>query len=212
MFLAGLFAAVMFLALVVGDWAHFTSLTALASRYGCRVARMEDWLPQTPLALVMGRFERMGVFNLPHGIARCFYDERRILLRPQYRFFSVRFRTAWPMKVSIDVEQVGEDTRLMCIKRIPWSSAILTVMWFALVAAGTVGFALAFLAQGGLSTLGSILMGLGLTGLGLLVLAFGLVTFTLAYRLEDGRLTQAYQELRQALAGEPLSSHTPKHW
>jgi len=83
-------------------------------------------------------------------------------------------------------------------------------MWFALVAAGTVGFAIAFLAQGGLSTLGSILMGLGLTGLGLLVLAFGLVTVTLAYRLEDGRLTQAYQELRQALAGEPLSSHTSK--
>ncbi len=205
MFLAGLFGATMFLALVMGDWAHFTSLTAPASRYGCRVARMEDWLHRTPVARVMARFEKMGSFALPHGIARCFYDERRIVLRPQYRLFSIRFRTAWPMKVSIDVEQVGEDTYLLCTKRIPWSSAILTLMWFALVAAGTVGFAIAYVVQGGLTTLGSILMGLGITGLGLLVLAFGLVTVTLAYRLEDGRLTQAYQELRQALAGEPLS-------
>jgi hypothetical protein len=115
------------------------------------------------------------------------------------------------MKVSIEVEQVGEDTRLLCVKRIPWSSAILTLMWFVLVAAGTAGFAVAFVVQGGLTTLGGILMGLGITGLGLLVLVFGLVTVTLAYRLEDGRLAQAYQELRQVLIGEPLLHESPGH-
>lgn len=211
MFLAGLFGVAMILALVTGDWAHFTSLTAPASRYGCRIARTEDWLRRTPAARVMARFGELGVFHLPHGIARCFSDEGSILLRPQYRLFSVRFRTAWPMKVSIEVEQVGEDTRLLCVKRIPWSSAILTLMWFVLVAAGTAGFAVAFVVQGGLTTLGGILMGLGITGLGLLVLVFGLVTVTLAYRLEDGRLAQAYQELRQVLIGEPLLHESPGH-
>jgi len=37
-----------------------------------------------------------------------------------------------------------------------------------------------------------------------LVLVFGLVTVALAYRLEDQRLMQAYQELRGVLAGDRL--------
>jgi hypothetical protein len=36
-------------------------------------------------------------------------------------------------------------------------------------------------------------------GLALLVLAFGLVTAALSYRLEDSRLMKVYEELRDAL-------------
>jgi hypothetical protein len=42
-------------------------------------------------------------------------------------------------------------------------------------------------------------MGLGITALGLMVIAFGALVVILAYRLENGRLTLVYHELRQAL-------------
>jgi len=57
-----------------------------------------------------------------------------------------------------------------------------------------------FLVQGGLASLGGVLLGIGVIALGLLVLAFGLLTITIAYRLEDSRLTQVYRELQSALA------------
>ena len=44
-----------------------------------------------------------------------------------------------------------------------------------------------------------VLMGAGIAGIGLLVLAFGLVTVVFSYRLENSRLTQVYEELREAL-------------
>jgi hypothetical protein len=39
------------------------------------------------------------------------------------------------------------------------------------------------------------------TGLGLVVLVFGLIIVALAYRLEDERLTKAYEELSDVLTG-----------
>ncbi len=199
MLLAGFFGAILFAAFVLGDWFHFTSLTAPSSRYGCGIARMEDRLPP-PLAVVMDRFDRNGLLALPHGVARFFREEKRIVLRPQYQLFSLKFRTAWPMKGSIELEPEGDATKLTCVKRIPWSSALLTLLWFACVGVGTVGFVLSFLVNGGLTSLSGVLMGLGITGLGLMVLVFGLTTVSLAYRLENQRLTEAYQELRDALA------------
>ena len=208
MLLAGVLGITLALALVLGDWLHFTSLTAAASRYGCGIARLDDRLPLTPFTLLIERFDRNGVLHLPHGVARFFLDQRRILLRPQYRLFSLRFRTAWPLNGSIDLEPDGDATRLTCIKRVPWSSALLTLLWFGVVGLGTVGFVIAYLAEGGLTSLGGALMGLGITGLGLLVLAFGVLTVMLAFRLEDHRLTQAYQELRAALTREPADYAT----
>ncbi|MCH6557113.1 MAG: hypothetical protein IH803_02705 [Nitrospirae bacterium] len=206
MMLAGFFALFLLLALVLGDWLYFTSLTAPASRYGCRIARLVDHVPLATLQPVSERFDANGVLQLPHGIARFFPEEQRILLRPQYRLLSLRIRTAWPMKASIDLQQVGGTTRMLCTKRVPWSSALITLLWFALVALGTVGFVIAFIAQGGAGSLRGLLMGLGITGVGLVVLAFGLVTVLLAYRLEDQRLAEAYHELRAALVPEEIGS------
>ncbi len=202
MLLAGLFGGLLLVALVLGDWIHFTSLTAPASRYGCPVARREDRLPLAVRA-VAARFGPQDVLALPHGIARLFRTERRILLRPQYRLLALRFRTAWPIKGSIELVTDGEAARLVCAKRVPWSSAVITLAWFAVVAVGTVAFVVAYLLNGGLSSLLGMLMGLGIAGLGLLVLAFGLIVVSLAYRLEDHRFMQAYEELRAALTGEP---------
>jgi len=196
MLFAGLFAGLLFLGMIVADWIQFTRLTAGASNYGCGVARGEDRLPLAPWARLLERFDRNGVLKMPHGVARLFYEERRILLRP----LVTRFRTAWPMNGSIVLVPDGDATRLSWVKRVPWSSAALTVLWFVVVIIGTLSFAITYVVEGGLSTLSGILMAGGIAGLGLLVLAFGLVTVSLAYRLENHRLTQAYQELRAALA------------
>ena len=201
MVLIGLFAFFLVLLLILGDWIHFTSLTTSASGYGCGIAKNEDQLPVAALAVAAERFDREGLINLPHGVARLFQEEKRILLRPQYRLFSFRFRTAWPIKGTIEVEQEAERTRLTCIKRIPWSSAIITLAWFAIVGLGTLWFMIAYTIEGGMASLGSLLMGLGIVGMGIVVLAFGLLTVAFAYRLENERLGQAYRELREALVG-----------
>ena len=202
MVLAGFFGTILLAGLILGDWFHFTSLTAPSSRYGCGIARVEDRLPLASLAVVMDRFDRNGLLTLPHGVARFFREEKRIVLRPQYQLFSLKFRTAWPMKGSIELEPEGDATRLTCVKQIPWSSALLTLLWFAVVGVGTVGFTISFLASGGFTSFSGFVMGLGITGLGLLVLAFGLTTVSLAYRLENQRLTEVYHELRAALASD----------
>jgi hypothetical protein len=202
MLLVALFAGLLLVLLIVGDWIHFTSLSMAASQYGCGIAKKEDRLPAPTVPSVEERFDRDGVLTLPHGVARLFHGERRILLRPHYRLFSYRFRTAWPVKGTIDVAQDGHETCLTCTKRIPWSSAVMTLLWFTLVGGGTVWFLVAYAMQGGVTTLSGVLVALGVVGLGLLVLAFGLVTVAFAYRLENDRLVQAYMELRAALLGE----------
>jgi hypothetical protein len=197
---AGFFGAFLFVVLIVTDWVHFTSLGVQASRYGCRVARREDRLPHDT-ARGLQRFDKDGMLRLPHGIARVFREQHRILLRPQYHLFTLRFRTAWPLKATIDLKDDGASTVALSIKRMPWSSAVLTVLWFAVVAAGTLGFLVTFAIDGGFSSFGGTLMGLGVTGLGLVVLVFGLIIVALAYRLEDERLAKAYQELLDVLGG-----------
>lgn len=195
MLLAGLFAGFLFLGMIVADWFQFTRLSVGAVRYGCPVARGEDRLPLAPWTRLIERFDRNGVLTLSHGVARFYQNERRILLRPS----APRFRTLWPMNGSIEIISEGTAIQLNWVKRVPWSSAVLTVIWFAVVVLGTLSFAITFTADGGLSTLSGLLMAGGITAIGLLVLVFGLLTVSLAYRLEDHRLALAYQELRAAL-------------
>ena len=90
--------------------------------------------------------------------------------------------------------------RLRCVKLMPWSAAVLTLLWFAVVGIGTLAFVIRFLAGDDAFSIGSLLLVMGVTAVGLLVMVFGLVTVSLAYRLEDQRLMQAYGELRAVLA------------
>lgn len=199
MLLVGLFAGFLCLLMILGDWVHFTRLSASAGRYGCGVGREEDRISASSPDQVLSRFEPHGVLSLPHGIARLFRPDNMILLRPHYRLFSFTFRTAWPIKGSIDVKEDGDSCRLLCIKRIPWSSAIMTAAWFALVGLGTIGFAVAYVLREGLASLGSALLGLSVIGMGVMVFGFGLITVVMAYRLENERLRRVYRELRDAL-------------
>ena len=208
MLLAGLFAFTLFLVCVVADWMYFSSLSPSADRYGCGIAAEEHRLPVASQGLALDRFDSNGFLALPHGVARWNREDNRIVLRPQYRFFSLRFRTAWPIKGTVDLKQDGESTRLRCVKRIPWSSALITLMWFAIVGFGTLGFVIVYALEGGLSSLGSILVGLGITAVGVFVLVFGLITISLAYKLENARLGLVSTELRDALSGSVQWSPT----
>ena len=205
MWLAGLLASTFLFALVVGDWVQFTSLSSLSARYGCRIARQATRLPREASERLGDLFAHGGVLHLTHGVSPFFPEEDRILVRPQYQFFSLQFRTAWPLKGSIAVQREPEATHFTCYKLVPWSSALLTLLWFLVVAAGTVAFLVTFIQDGGLASLSGVFMALGITGLGALVFAFGLIIVTLAYRLEDHRLSQVYQELLGVLTGkDPL--------
>jgi hypothetical protein len=200
MMLAGLFAAVLFLGLILGDWLYFIRLTPDAVRYGCGIARSHDQFPSNGMACLRQRFDTNGALSLPHGIARYYPDLGQIAIRPQYHLFSMSFRTAWPVKGLIHLSPEDPGTAL-CIKRIPWSSAIITLVWLLLVSLGTISFLIVYAMQGGFGSLTGILMGAGILGIGLLVLAFGIVTVLFSYRLENSRLTTVYEELRAVASG-----------
>jgi len=206
MILAGVFGLVLFLLLIIGDWYQFTNLYPSSARYGYGLVQRKESPLEIPFSDLPGRFDQQGHLPLPHGIARLFHDQQVIVIRPYYQLFTTRFRTAWPLKGTIEVVEEGERLPLKLIKRIPWSSALITMSWLAIVSLGTVGFIIAFAINGGFGSASGVLMGLGVVGLGVLVLAFGLVMVSLAYRLEDQRLMQVYQELREALV---LPEHDP---
>jgi hypothetical protein len=201
MILAGLFAGVLCIGLILGDWLYFVRFTPDAARYGCGIARSRDRFPSNSLARLQARIDASGALVLPHGIARYYPDLQQIALRPQYHLFSMSFRTAWPLKGMIHLSSDDNAVEALCIKRIPWSSAIVTLVWFLLVGLGTAGFLVAYGVQGGFNSLSGVLMGIGILGIGLLVLAFGIVTVIFSYRLESNRLRKVYEELREVVDG-----------
>ncbi|OQW37866.1 MAG: hypothetical protein A4E19_11870 [Nitrospira sp. SG-bin1] len=205
MILAGLFAGVLFIGLIVGDWLYFLRLTPDAVRYGCRVAKKPDQWPEITLATLANRFTPEGLLMLPHGVAWFSPQSAQIAIRPRYRLFSLGFRTAWPVKGLIRLTPQDHSLDTLCIKRMPWSSALITLLWFALVVFGSLTFVVQYAMDGGFSSLGGTLTGIAVVALAALVLAFGLVTVAFAYRLEDGRLMTVYEELRNAIA-PPTSS------
>jgi hypothetical protein len=140
---------------------------------------------------------------LPHGVAWFYPRLSQIAIRPKYRLFSVGFRTAWPVKGLIHLSPHDRSVSTLCVKRVPWSSALMTLLWFALVLIGSLTFVVQYATDGGFSSLGGTLTGVAVIALAVLVLTFGLVTVALAYRLEDSRLMKVYDELRDAVAPFP---------
>jgi hypothetical protein len=205
MMLAGVFAVALFIALLVGDRLYFRTLSAEASRYGCRVGREQARLQQVSLAQIHAPFDPLGLLALRHGVARLFADTNRILLRPRYPLLWA-FLWIWPMKATIDLRVEGESVLLSATKRIPWCSAILTGFWFLLVSVGTVAALGSYTVEGGLASAGGWLIGAGILILGLFFLLSGIVTIVMAYRMESSRLALLQQELREVLTATPFST------
>lgn len=207
MMLAAVFGTFLFLALIFGDWYQFTSLQSWAGRYGFGIARRQDRVATIPVESLIRQFNSQGVLQLPHGVARFFREQDLIVIRPYYQVFSIRFRTAWPLKGTIEVQQEGQGLLLGLVKRMPWTSALITMLWLGIVVLGTLTFVVMFGLDGGFQSAGGVFLALGIVALGMLVLAFGLVLLSLAYRLEDHRLMQVYQELHEVLNPSIKSPH-----
>ena len=201
MVFAGFFAAALCLGLIVGDWFYFVRLTPDAGRYGCGVARTHDRFTSTTLQQLAERFDAGGVLALPHGTARFYQDVNQIVIRQKYRLFAMGFRTLWPLKGLISLSPDGDAVGVLCRKLTPWSSAIVTAIWFAVVAVGTVGAVISLFLEGQLATSGGVVLALGIVGLGAVFLLSGAITVVFAYRLENARLMIVYQELREAIEG-----------
>lgn len=196
MLLAGIFGGILFGLLIIGDWYQFTSLRPFAAQYGFGIASRRDRLDTLTTQSLLEQFGKQDTIALPHGVARWFGSQEVISLRPSYQLFSMRFRTAWPLKGTITVHPTGAGVELHLTKRVPWSSGLLTLLWLGLVAIGTLIFLVTFGIDGGFNSASGWALGLGIAGLGALVLLFGLILVSLAYRLEDSRLMQVYQELQ----------------
>ena len=201
MIFAGFFAGLLFLGLILGDWLYFVRLTPDASRYGCGVARTQDRFTHMTLKHLADQFDAGGFLTLPHGTARFYQDLNQIVIRQKYRLFAIGFRTLWPLKGVISLYPEGDSLGVLCRKLTPWSSALLTGIWFALVAVGTVGALISLFIEGEMVALGGIVLAFGIVGLGLVFLLSGAITVVFAYRLENARLTTVYQELREVLEG-----------
>ena len=199
MILAGVFGGLLCVLLIIGDWYYFTTLHPLSAQYGFGIARRRDCLDHLTRQAILQHFGTREIIQLPHGIARWCKTQEVVSLRPSYQLFSMRFRTAWPLKGTIKLHPADASVELHLTKRMPWSSSMLTMIWLALVTLGTITFLVMFGIDGGLHSAGGWLLAAGVAGLGALVLIFGIVTVSLAYRLEDSRLMQVYQELQDAL-------------
>jgi len=198
MLLPSIFAIVMGLALIIGDWFQFTALKPWACRYGCTLARRKDSLPKSKDSFPR-LFKTNSTLSLPHGVARWVGEHQTIVIRPYYNMFSLRFRTAWPLKGTLDYHFHDDQLELHLSKRIPWSSAIMTSLWLLFVIGGTLAFVTMYAIDGGFGTIGGIFWAVGMIALGLLVLAGGVILLAFSYRLENSRLMQVYEELRVAL-------------
>ena len=204
MIFAGFFAGALCLALILGDWLYFVRLTPDASRYGCGVARTHDRFTHMSIKQLADRFDAGGILSLPHGTARFFQGLNQIVIRQKYRLFAVGFRTLWPLKGLISLSPEGDALAVLCRKLTPWSSALLTGIWFVLVAVGMVGALIALFVEGEMAALGGVVLAFGIVGLGLVFLVSGAITVVFAYRLENARLMTVYQELREVLEGTSL--------
>ncbi|HSL06329.1 MAG TPA: hypothetical protein VK901_22670 [Nitrospiraceae bacterium] len=206
MIFAGFFAGALCLGLILGDWFYFMRLTPDASRYGCGIARTHDRFTHTTMKQLADRFDAGGFLTLPHGTARLYQDLNQIVIRQRYRLFALGFRTLWPVKGLISLSPEGDALTVLCRKLTPWSSALLTGIWFAVVVVGTVGAVISLFIEGEMAAPGGVVLALGIVGLGVVFLLSGAITVVFAYRLENSRLMTVYQELREVLEGARLPS------
>ena len=206
MIFAGFFASALCLGLILGDWFYFMRLTPDASRYGCGIARTYDRLTHTTMKQLADRFDAGGILMLPHGTARFYRDLNQIVIRQKYRLFALGFRTVWPLKGLIFLSPEDDALAVLCRKLTPWSSALLTGIWFVVVVAGTVGAVISLFIEGEMTAPGGMVLALGVVGLGVVFLLSGAITVVFAYRLENSRLMMVYQELREVLEGARLAS------
>jgi hypothetical protein len=187
--------AAILVGLVIADWMAFTRKNQSALGYGLAIGRHRVIARVTP-----GVFGSGHSLPLPHGVARLYPDDHAIMLLPEWKRFGLRFRTAWPLNGAVRYDSFSDNAKLTLIKRVPWSSALMTALWFLTVAGGLIAYLVSYAHAGGFASAPGALVGVALSGLGVLVVLFGFIVVVAAYRLEDKRLMILYDELRAVLS------------
>jgi hypothetical protein len=189
-----LLGAVIIAGFVIADWRAFTRISHTALGYGLAIARQQDRLRFTSSDFGADRRLRLG-----HGVAQQYPEHHAIMLLPELKRFGISFRTAWPLNGVVYYDSLKVDAEIRLVKRIPWSSAVLTFLWFLTVAGGLIAYLVSYAQAGGFESASGAFLAVALGGLGLLVFLFGLIVVVAAYWLEDKRLMVLYRELRSAL-------------
>jgi hypothetical protein len=202
MLAAVILGAAILIGLVIADWMAFTRKNPSALGYGFAIGRHQAISRVTP-----GAFGPEQSLPLPHGAARLCSDHQAIMLLPEWKRFGLRFRTAWPLNGTVYYDRFSDDAKLTLIKRMPWSSALITALWFLTVAAGLIAYLISYAHAGGFASAPGAFVGVALSGLGVLVLLFGVIVVVAAYRLEDKRLMILYDELRLVLSAAENFGH-----
>jgi hypothetical protein len=192
-----LLGAVIIAGFVIADWRAFTRINHTALGYGLAIVRQRD-----RLRLTSCDFGSDGRLRLGHGVAQQYPEHRAIMLLPELKRFGISFRTAWPLNGVVYYDSLKDDAEIRLVKRIPWSSAVLTGLWFLTVAGGLVAYLVSYAQAGGFASASGAFLAVALTGLGLIVFLFGLLVVVAAYWLEDKRLMVVYNELRSALGSK----------
>jgi hypothetical protein len=187
--------ALIVLGLVAADWIAFSRKTPAVARYGLAVGHHDE-----VLLIVRERFDPEGNLALPRGSAQLCMNQHAVILLPDWKRYGLKFRTAWPLNGVLYYRMLGTASPAMLVKRMPWSSAILTAIWFLTVVGGVFVYLIAYAQAGGFFSAGGAVLGIVLAILGLAVLLFGLIVVVSAYRLETKRLLVLYDEFRAALA------------
>ena len=194
--------AAILVGLVIADWMAFTRKNPSALGYGLAIGRHQVISRVTP-----GAFGPEHSLPLPHGVARLCPDHHAIMLLPEWKRFGLRFRTAWPLNGAVHYDSFSDNAKLTLIKRMPWSSALMTALWFLTVAGGLIAYLVSYAHAGGFASASGAFVGVALSGLGVLVLLFGFIVVVAAYRLEDKRLMVLYDELRAVLSSAENLDH-----
>jgi hypothetical protein len=191
---AFLLGTVIVLGLVAADWIAFSRKSPQILEYGFRVGHQRE-----TLIIRRDRFDPDGKLVLPRGVAQLCLSQKAILLLPEWKRFGLKFRTAWPLNGVLRYQSLDNSAPVTLVKRMPWSSALLTGLWFLTVGGGIVAYLVSYGRAGGFSSATGAFLAVALSGLGLIVLLFGVIVVMVAYRLESRRLMGLYDELRQTM-------------
>ena len=126
------------------------------------------------------------------------------MLLPELKRFGISFRTAWPLNGVVYYDSLKDTSEIRLVKRIPWSSAVLTFLWFLTVVGGLIAYFVSYAQAGGFTSASGAFLAAALGVLGLLVFLFGLTVVVAAYWLEDKRLMVVYHELRSELGAPQI--------
>lgn len=192
---AFLLGSVIVVALIVEDWRAFRRGTAKVIRYGAPIGREPD-----TLVLRRNLFDADGVLALPRGVARLFPEQRAILLLPDKQKLGMTVRTVWPLNGAVHYTALEEPAQATLVKRMPWSSALFTALWFLTVVVGLLVYLVSYGSAGGFSSFAGTFLAVALSGLAVLAVLFGMVVVVAGYRLENKRLMAIYEEFKAAIS------------